>query len=244
MVVAAARAIGGAWPAFLIAWAARGLLETIQPILRMAHIWPAHPGLDPAQLTFNFAMGAVLAAVSGLLIRWLLEPKPTPPRPDLRLAGYVAMIVAWNIISSGVIRVLQPDPHILSQGDAVLRAVRSGGALIGLQLVAAALALWPISMLLGERLSPVRAVRLMGQAYGSFVLAMILLILPGVLLTPLQFVLHHRPNFGADRLWIVGIGSLSTTASAVVLAQVYSRRLRGVDLAASGSSDGPRAWAS
>ena len=43
------RAIRAAWPAFVIAWAARGLLEAVLPILRIAHVLDLGPGVNPAQ---------------------------------------------------------------------------------------------------------------------------------------------------------------------------------------------------
>jgi hypothetical protein len=241
MVAASARAIRAAWPAFLLAWVARGLLEAAPRLLRPAHVLGAVRVFDPAQTAISLAVGAVVAAVSGLLIRYLLEPRATAMRLDLRLAGYVGLIVAWNLISVGVTLALWADPRGWPSGAILQHMLTRQAALIALQLVAVALALWPIGVLLGDRLSPLRAVRLMGQAYGSFLLAAILLALPVILLAPLTIMSRHVLTSPVDRLWQVVLSSLTTTASTFVLAQVYSRRLRGADLTASGSTVGAAA---
>ncbi|HEX3367062.1 hypothetical protein [Phenylobacterium sp.] len=243
MAAAAARAIGAAWPVFLAAWAARGLLEAVQPILRMAHVTAPSRGFDPAQTAFSLAIGAATAVVSGLLIRWLLERRPMALRPDLRLASYVGLMVAWNIVSLSVTLAVAPHPLGAPVHDLLVQMARFNVAAIGLPLAAAAIALWPISLLVGDRLSPLRALRWMSQAYGPFLLAAVLLILPGVLLTVAGAWTHHLPRSPTDRLWSLALSSLTTTASTFVLAQVYSRRIRGTDLAASGSNAGALASA-
>ena len=243
MVAAAARAIGGAWPAFLMAWAARGLLEAVLPILRIAHVLDLGPGVNPANLGFSGAIGAATAVVSGLLIRWLIAPSAGALRPDLRLAGYVGLIVAWNALSVAVTLAVAPHPRGLAAGALLPQMVGFNLAAIIVPLAAAAIALWPISVLVGDRLSPMRALRWMSQAYGPFLLASVLLILPSMLLAMMQAFTRHLPSSPTDRLWSLAFSSLATTASTFVLAQVYSRRLRGTDLAASGPSAGALASA-
>jgi hypothetical protein len=235
-VVATARAIRATWPAFLIAWVARGLLEAIRPILRAAHVLTISFNLNLAQIALALVLGAASAVISGLLIRWLLDPGAKATRPDRGLAGYVALIVVSHVIDLGVTSIMAPDMHATPLAAAGLRMALLGWATLALALVYAALALWPIGVLVGDRLSFPRALQLMGRAYPSYVLAMILLSLPGIVVTQLRVWTHHLPASLPDRLWMVVIGSLTSTASTVVLAQIYARRLRGTDLPSSGSS--------
>ncbi len=244
MVTVAARSIGGAWPVFLMAWAARGMVEAIQPILRMAHVTAApRLGFDPTQTAVGAVIGAATATVSGLLIRWLIERRATALRLDLRLAGYVGLMVAWALVSVGVTLAVAPHPRDLGSHDIMVQMGLFNVEALALPLIAAALALWPISVLLGDQLTPLRALRWMSQAYGAFLLAGILLALPSVVLAMIQAAGGHLPRSPTDRLWMLALSSLTTTVSTFILPQVYSRRIRGTDLAASGSSAGALASA-
>lgn len=243
MAVAAARAIRGAWPAIVMAWVARGVLEAAPRLFRAPHIPGAVRAFDPAQTALSLAVGAVVALVSGLLIRRLLEPKVATLRIDLQLAAYVAAMVVWNAIFVGTTILLTPDPHSLSASSVLPRMLGVTGLTVVLELVAAAFALWPIGLLMGDRLPLSRAVRLMAQAYSSFLLASILLALPLILLTPLTLMSRHALTSPVDRLWQVALSSLTTTVSTVILAQIYSQRLRGTDLTAGGATVGAPAAA-
>ena len=124
--------------------------------------WTSAQGSTPRNLGFSgFAIGAATAVVSGLLIRWLIAPSAGALRPDLRLAGYVALIVAWNLISVGVTLAVAPHPRGLAAGRFLPQMVGFNLAAIIVPLAAAAIALWPVSVLVGHRLSPLRAVRWM-----------------------------------------------------------------------------------
>lgn len=235
LIAATARTILFAWPVLLAAWAARGLVESIGPVLHAMGLWTARGITDPRQLAFSLGTTVTLALVSGIAIRWLLDGRTAAARANSGLMGYVALIIGSQALQIGLTSIITPDVHTMPSGEAALRFILVAAASLLLSLAYAALALWPTSILAGEPISPVQAARRMGQAYPVFVLAAFLLALPDIALIQAQLWTHHVPRVLADQLGSTALNSLEDTVLMVVLAQIYARRIRGADLAPAGS---------
>jgi hypothetical protein len=240
LITASARAVRRAWPAVLIVWAARGLTESITPLLlhgRSAALGASPPPWLEAAPWF---LGIVLAIVSGLFIRWLLAPRRKSLRPDLGLLIYAALIEASTLINWAVIRFIRPPIRpaavhdMAAIGAQIARTNLVIGASFVLDLAWAALALWPIGYLMREPQSPAGAVRRMAQALPFWLLIVIVLGLPTFVWGTAPALTHnfYLARTLGHRLTGFALSSLTTTLSTVVLAQIYARRVRGVDLPA------------
>ena len=177
-------------------------------------------------------VAAAVAAVSGLLIRWLLVGRPAALRPDARLAGYVALIVLSVMITSFVSFLLLPTVHGRSTAELGLRSAEVGLVITTITLAYALLALWPVSVLMGDRLSPGATIARMRQAYLTYLgVSFLVLLLPALVSYGLVMV-RRSPRDLTDILLSMVASTLATTVGSVVLAQIYSRRVRGHDLGA------------
>ncbi len=231
LVAATARTMLFAWPLVLLAWAARAGVESIGPVLRAMDLWTVRGLTDPRQLAFSLATTVTIATVWGIATRWLLDGKEDAARANAGLAGYVTLIVGSQALQIGLSSIMMPAVHTTPPFQAGLGFILVGAVNLLLSLVYAALALWPISILVGEPLSPVQAARRMGHAYLLFILAAFLLDLPDIVLVQVQLFSRHFPRMLADRLGATALSSLEDTVLMVVLAQIYARRIRGADLA-------------
>jgi hypothetical protein len=238
LIAASARAVVRAWPAVLIVWAVRGLAEAILPLMLRAQ--GAALATSPWLQAAPWLMGIVLAVVSGLFLRWLLAPRRDSLRPDLGLLIYVALIEASTLVNWATIRLIRPPVHaggnldMAAIGAQIARTNLVIGASFALDLAWAALALWPIGYLVGDRMGPAPAIRRMGQALPWWLLIVIGLGSPAFVWGTVP-ALTHNIDFArslSHRLVGVAISSLTTTLSTVVLAQIYARRVRGADLPA------------
>jgi hypothetical protein len=237
LIAASARAVRAAWPAVLLVWASRALLEAATPILR------AQVNAETGYATRSFTalpwfVGLILAAVSGLFIRRLLERRRESLRLDIGLVVYVILIEAAKIIGWAGFWLFRPGSrHEMTTSQIALRSGLGLATNLLLELALAAMALWPIALMLGDRLSLPAAIRRMGRAYGWWLLVVVLLVAPSFALAQLDiWVLHHVRRSLQDHLIQTTISSLTTTLSTVVLAQIYALRVRGVDLPESGSA--------
>lgn len=230
LIAASWRAARAAWPAVLIVWAARAALEALVPMLRADYAWIT--AVEPWRTATPFIVGAALALVSGLMIRWLLAPRRESLRPDLKLAGYVGLLVASNLLNFAVNRaVLGAMRASADIGQAQTYATLAIGLSVVVDVIYAALALWPIAVLMGDKLGVGEAVRRMSGALLVWLVIVVVLGLPAFILSQVNIlVLHHTHASLADRILAIGINALATTLSTVVLAQIYARRVRGEDL--------------
>ncbi len=237
LIAASARAAGAVWPVVLLLWLSRGLLEAATPILRA--LVNAQTGYATRSFTaLPWLVGLILAAVSGLFIRWLLERRRGSLRLDIGLVGYVILIEAARAMEWAAFWLLRPGPpYEMTSSQIALRTGLSLASSLLLELAFAAVALWPIALMLGDRLPAPAAIRRMGQAYGWWLLAVVLLGAPSFALAQFDiWVLHHVRRPIQDQLIGIAVSSLAATLSCVVLAQIYARRVRGIDLQASNSA--------
>jgi hypothetical protein len=85
---------------------------------------------------------------------------------------------------------------------------------------------------MGDRLSPGALISRMRQAYFTFLGLTLLLAVPAAALTYMRlFARRVLPNL-TDNLLYAALAALTATLSALVLAQIYARRVRGCDLGA------------
>jgi hypothetical protein len=239
LIAASARVVRAAWPAVLLVWLSRGLLEATTPILRA--LVNAETGYATRSFTaLPWLVGLILAVVSGIFIRWLLERRRDTLSLDVGLVVYVILIEAARIMGWAAFWLFRPGPRYEMTTSQI--ALRSGLGLVTnllLELGFAAVSLWPIALMLGDRLSLPAAIRRMGQAYGWWLLTVILLGGPSFALAQFDiWVLHHVRRNLQDHLMQIAFSSLTTTLSTVVLAQIYARRVRGIDLQESNSAVG------
>lgn len=219
-------------PVLLLAWIANIGLGAIRPLLTWGQITVPPLPFGPATWSLLVPLTVLIGLLSGLLIRWLLAPAPLSRalRVDAGLAAYTGLIVL-TVMGTTLVNylVLGSTPG----GDSEALAVR--GALLGLAsiiltLIYALLALWPVSFLAGEPLSPLAATARMGQAYFAFLGLSFLLILPA---SALIYIRTFTSLAQLDLLSVAvsaTINGLVTVLQAVLLAQIYSRRVRGCDL--------------
>ena len=238
MFVAVPRAIGATPVVFLLAWIARFAVMALATGLR-----PMHPSPPPAFASWAFVMllvpGFTTTLISGLFIRALLEPRRRIPNLDLRLAAYVALVSISRFPSWVPVSIrLPPATESVSQGVVRLGLFAGGSLIFG--LVMAALALWPIAVLMGVRLSPARAVRLMAPALVPWILAVIILALPELALPFVLMPLHpFQQGVGLGlglRIGLLILSSFLSTISAVALTYVYARRVQAANLSGTGSA--------
>ncbi|THD80922.1 MAG: hypothetical protein E7812_05780 [Phenylobacterium sp.] len=229
---AVARAIRNAPGVFLILWATRWALGALTPVLQAQGAVPPAAG-HGTWLLLPWLAGLGVAAVDALVIRWLLAPRRESLRPDLGLAAYVVLIALSNLPMWLLIRLLRPTPGgVGALSEMARRAVLITTSTIGWDLILATLALWPIALLMGDRISLPRAVRLMGPAYLIWIAALIVLLLPSLAWTWLPILLHHVHRSLTDRLISTAISTFTGALGVFVLAYIYARRVRGADLPA------------
>jgi hypothetical protein len=217
---AVARAISAAPGVFLIAWVARVILDVLAPLLRAQD--SVLMALGNWITVLSWACSVAAAMVSGLLIRWLLGPRRDALRLDVGLAVYVILIFASYLPSWLLTLVLR---HRLSAAGLVAAAE------LGCWLVMAALALWPIALMMGDPVKPRRAVQLMAPAYWPWILTMVILTLPRLAWVQIPLLLLHQfhPGLG-QRMAGVALGAFTSTVATFALAYIYARRVRGAGL--------------
>ena len=226
---AAARAIGAAPGVFLLVWALRLGLEVLTPLLRAQD--SALVALGTWLTVLAWACGFVVAMVSGLLIRWLLRPRRDALRLDIGLAVYVILIRASSL---PLLLVIQPLRHRgLSAGGPSSLATSAGlatAASLGWYLVMAALALWPIALLMGDPIKPRRAVQLMAPVYWPWLATLVILELPVLAWTLIPPLLHVFHRGLGERMVELALTTFTTTVATFALAYVYASRVRGMGL--------------
>jgi hypothetical protein len=219
----------------LAVWVVRGLLEAATPALRAAERARLGYGADAVGWA-PWVTGFVLAVVSGLFIRWLLERRRESLRLDIGLVAYVMLLEAASLSEWAILQLLRPDRHSMGRHEVLSRALLLAPTTLIVGLIYAAVALWPIALLVGDRLSLPAAVRRMAPTYGWWVLTVVLLALPGLALGQFGIlVLHQMRPDSTMRFVSIAISSLATTLSTVVLSQVYARQVRGGGVVARGA---------
>jgi len=205
-------------------------------------VWTARAGIgvlgSPSFWALTSISALATALVTGLVIRWLLEPKRRSLAFDRGLAAYVVLILLFRLPPVLGAMLLRPaaGPGPLPERLAASFAVT--GMTLGWSLALATLALWPIGFLMADRLTAREAFRRMGPAYGVWLLTYVILLLPGLALTQIQFLVHHLHRALGDRLADLAIGSLTTTLATFALAYIYARRVKGRAPAVDGRDDG------
>jgi hypothetical protein len=223
MFTAVARAIRAAPLVFLIAWLVRLALDALVPVLREQGLLRMSSG--SWMFVLRCVSGVGVALVSGLLIRWLLEPKRDSLRPNVGLAVYVTLIFASLVPNWLLTLLIEPNTVSLETRLGLsLAATLAGG------LVMAAFALWPIALMMGDRVTPLRAVQLMAPVYWLWILALLILVLPGVGWVLISNLLHQTPLSLGNTVGRVAVNALTSTIATFVLAYIYARRVRGEDL--------------
>jgi hypothetical protein len=226
MSAAVARAITAAPGVFLIALVVHLTLDALAPLLGAQDSVLVAVGNWISVL--SWACGVAVTIVTGLLIRWLLGPRRDVFRPDIGLAVYVILISASHLPSWLLLR-LSTDRLI----PLTTRASLTAADLVWV-LVMAALALWPIALMMGDRVTLRYAVQLMAPAYWRWVAAMFILALPGLAWVLISTLLHHVHQSPGERIGLVAVSTFTSTVSTFALAYIYARRVRGMSLPATG----------
>jgi hypothetical protein len=229
MFIAVARAIRAAPLVFLMAWLVRLALDALVPVLREQGSLPMSSG--SGIFVLRCVSGVGVALVSGLLIRWLLEPKRQSLRPNVGLAVYVTLIFA-SLVPNWLLTLLL-EPNTVSFDTRLglsLAATLAGG------LVMAAFALWPIALMMRDRVTPLRAIQLMAPVYWLWILVLLILMLLGVAWVLISNLLHRSPLSLGNTVGRVTVNALTGTIATFVLAYIYARRVRGEDLPGRGST--------
>jgi hypothetical protein len=230
-VAATAGAFRFAAPAILITFAAHLVIHATPEILSASHVTIARLPFGPRGWSTELPLAVASAIVSGLLIRWLLNPAPQARRADRRLAGYVGLLVLAYVLASLVGFAIGPNLRGKAVVDQVTLSVVAGVANLSMNIAYAVLALWPISVLNGDRLTPSQAVVRMSQALVVYIGLYVLLRLPPATYIAVRVAIARgAPMQLTERLINQAIYSATATLSYVVLAQIYSRRIRGCDL--------------
>jgi hypothetical protein len=217
---AVARAIGAAPGLFLLVWVVRIALGGLVPLLRAQD--PVLMTLETWLTVLSWACSVALAMVSGLLIRWLLGPRRGALGLDVGLAVYVILISASHVPSWLLTQALR---HKQGASGPILAAD------FGWLLAMAALALWPVALMMGDPIKLRRAVQLMAPAYLPWIVTMIILALPALVWAPIPALLLHQlhPGLG-ERMVGVALSAFTSTIATFALAFIYARRVRGAGL--------------
>ena len=219
-LAAVARACRTFGPALLMAWTAILVVRGVPWVLQLNHI--AVPPLPYGPLHWSTTLPTVAATtlVCGVLTRWLLAPTRASLRVDWRLAVYVGLLVLAYVAPKLVTYWLVSLPPVVSSLADVL-----------ILLALALFALWPIAILTGEAISIGAAAACMRQAYRVYVVFYLLSGLPADAFLGIGALIGHGAMRTAARLLVyAAVSTIATTLMAVVLAQIYSRRVRGRDL--------------
>lgn len=164
LISISARTVQGVWPAVLLVWITRALSEAMTPVLR------AQVNSETGYATCSFTalpwlVGLLLALLSGLFIRWLLERRPESLRLDIGLVVYVLLIEAARIIDFGALWLFRlGSSHEMRVSQLALRSTLGLATNLLLDVIFAAAALWPIALMMGDQLSLPAAVKRMSQA--------------------------------------------------------------------------------
>jgi hypothetical protein len=230
-VTAVAGAFRFAAPAILLAWAAHAVVHAMPLVLEVGHLKIPPLPFGPPGWSTGLPLTAASAVVSGLLIRWLLIRTPDALRLDGRLAAYVGLLLLAFVIASLASFAIVPTLRGKSALEVGLLSMAVGGAGLLIDVAYAYLALWPVSLLIGDRLTPGEAVARMRQAVFSYVGLYLLLGVPAAAFLMARTVaLRGAAMQLTERFLYAAAGSITATLAFVVLAQIYSRRVRGCDL--------------
>jgi len=230
-VSAIARAFRFAAPAILITWGVYFGIHALPVILELAKVTIPRLPFGPPGWTTGLPITVATAVTSGLFIRWLLVRTPDALRPDGRLAAYVGLLVLAFLIDSFVLFALMPDLRGRTTISQSVGLIGRGVVSLLIDLVLAFLVLWPVGLLVGDRLSPGQAIARMRQAILTFIGVYLLLGVPPVLIITGRMIVSRAVRLGpGERLANLALSSVIGTLAFVLLAQVYSRRIRGCDL--------------